>query len=267
VLEKERIDRKEDVMRLRIVVFVLAALFSLPGGIQAQPLGPTKDARPAIRDNRPTGEEHAAAETTSAGRFGVEIMLSMDGYGAGVFYRHQYTPDLSGFVSFSVSEAKDEKEFEMYDPFYQISYTPGKLKRFMVLPLMAGIEYRLFREDIVDTFRPYLTAGAGPTMIYVMPYVNILYDSSGAPQSLEQIEFFKSIGRGSPRYTASAFVGFGAHFGSDKGPPMGVNFRYYFTYLFGDPIPSMFNSQTLQVVGTKNSFGGFFIILSIGFGS
>jgi len=254
-------------MRFLIVSIVFAAFFTPFEGIKAQPAGPTMDARPAVHDSRFAQEENTAAETTSAGRFGVEIMLSMDGYGAGVFYRHEYTPDLSGFVSFSISEAKDEKEFEMYDPFYQITYTPGKLKRFMVLPLVAGIEYRLFREDIVDTFRPYITAGAGPAMIYVMPYVNILHDSTGAPQSIEQLEFFKSIGRGSPRYTASAYVGFGAHFGSDKGPPMGVNFRYYFTYLFGDPIPSMFNSQTLQTVGTKSSFGGFFIILSIGFGS
>jgi hypothetical protein len=48
---------------------------------------------------------------------------------------------------------------------------------------------------------------------------------------------------------------------------MGVNFRYYFTYLLGDPIPSMFSSQSFEIVGTKKSFGGFFIIFSVGLGS
>jgi hypothetical protein len=248
---------------LRVVLaLVLAA--SLAG---AQSVSPTMGARPTSRDTRISPDEAASPDTGAFGKWGLELMLSMDGFGGGVFYRHEYTADLSGFLSFSISEAKDEKEFEMYDPYYQITYTPGKLKRFMVLPLMVGLEYRLFREDITDTFRPYLTAAAGPTMIYVMPYVNIIPGTGGNPGSIEQVEFFKSIGRGSPRYTGSVYLGFGAHFGSEKGPPMGVNFRYYFTYLLGDPIPSMFSSQSLEIVGTKKSFGGFFIIFSVGLGS
>ncbi|MBP1691923.1 MAG: hypothetical protein H6Q32_1275, partial [Bacteroidetes bacterium] len=101
----------------------------------------------------------------------LDILLGNDGFGLGTIYRRSLTPDLSAFLSFSISESKDEREVEYYDYYYGTMVSPGKLNRFLVLPLMAGIQYRLFRDDIVDTFRPYLNAGAGPAMIYMMPYV------------------------------------------------------------------------------------------------
>ncbi len=110
----------------------------------------------------------------------LDVLLSNDGFGLGTIYRRSVTPDLSWFVSFSISEAKDEREVEYYDPYYGTSVTPGKLNRFMVLPLMGGVQYRLFRDDIVDTFRPYLNAGAGPTMVYMMPYVQLTQQTDGS---------------------------------------------------------------------------------------
>ena len=98
--------------------------------------------------------------------WGVDIMISTNGFGLGTFYRREFTPDVFGFVNFSVSEAKDSREIEQYD-IYGNSTVPGKLNRFMVFPLMFGVQYRLFREDIVDTFRPYVNFAAGPTLIYM----------------------------------------------------------------------------------------------------
>ncbi len=196
--------------------------------------------------------------------WGLDVLISNDGFGLGTFYRRLFTPDLSGIVSFSVSESKDNREVEQFDPYYQVSYVPGKLNRFMVLPLMFGIQYRLFREDIVETFRPYVTAAAGPAMIYEMPYVEFTQDASG--MGTNQVDFFKAIGRGHPYYTASAYVGFGANFGTEQSNVFGVNFRYYFTNLYSGGLPSLYNMNTFNVVGTKSSFGGFFITLNIGMG-
>ena len=53
---------------------------------------------------------------------------------------------------------------------------------------------------------------------------------------------------------------------SDFSPRLGVNFRYYFTYLFGDGLPSRFNDTNGEVAATKKSFGGFFITFNIGMG-
>jgi len=197
--------------------------------------------------------------------WGLDVLLSNDGFGLGTFYRRLFTPDLSGVVSFSISESKDEREVEQFDPYYQISYVPGKLNRFLVMPLMFGIQYRLFREDIVETFRPYVNAGAGPALIYQMPFVNFVRTPSGTID-VEQVDFFKSIGRGHPHYTASAFVGVGANFGSDGSNVFGVNFRYYFTNLYSGGLPSLYNLNTYGVAGTKSDFGGFFITLNVGMG-
>ena len=195
--------------------------------------------------------------------WGVDILISNDGFGLGTFYRREFTQDLFGFVSFSISESKDEREVERFDPFLQVSYVPGKLNRFLVLPLMVGVQYRLFREDIMDTFRPYVNAAAGPTMIYAMPFIEFAQNPDGTIEG-RQIEFFRSIGRGQPHYTAGAFVGFGANFGSEKSSVFGVNFRYYFTYLYSDGLPSLYNITTGGVTATKNNFGGFFITLNVG---
>ena len=204
-------------------------------------------------------------ESTAVRNFwGVDILISNDGFGLGTFYRREFSPDVSGFVSLSVSESKDPREVEQIDYFGQ-SIVPGKLNRFLVLPLMIGIQYRLFREDIMDTFRPYVNGGIGPTMIYVMPYTDLVYNSDGTITT-NQVEFFSSIGKGHPRYTGSAFIGFGANFGSERSNMFGVNFRYYFTYLFSDPIPSLFDIYSGGIASTKKDFGGFFITLNVGMG-
>jgi hypothetical protein len=196
--------------------------------------------------------------------WGLDVLISNDGFGLGTFYRRLFTPDLSGFVALSISEAKDEREVEQFDPYYQISYVPGKLNRFLVMPLMFGVQYRLFREDIVDTFRPYVNAGAGPAMIYQMPFVEFVEGSAGLEP--QQVDFFKSIGRGHPHFTASAFLGIGANFGSEGSNVFGVNFRYYFTNVYSEGLPSLYNLNTYGIAGTKKDFGGFFITLNIGMG-
>ncbi len=194
--------------------------------------------------------------------WGLDILLSNDGFGLGTFYRRDLDPDISLVASLSISESKDPRETEQYD-YFGNSFTPGKLNRFLVIPLMFGMQYRLFREDITDTFRPYVNGGVGPTMIYVMPYLNIVREN-GAVVSADQVEYFSSIGKGQPHYTAGGFVGFGANFGSERSSVFGVNFRYYFTYLYSSGIPSLIDPNTGDVIATKKSFGGFFITINIG---
>ena len=46
----------------------------------------------------------------------------------------------------------------------------------------------------------------------------------------------------------------------------GVNFRYYFTYLMGDGLPSLYDTNTGLLSGRKTEFGGFFITLNVGLG-
>jgi len=172
---------------------------------------------------------------------GIDVLVSTSGFGLGVFYRRQYTGDLYGFGSFSISEVKDDREVELYNPFTGEKFVPGKVNRFFLMPLIFGIQYRLFREDIADNFRPYVTAALGPSMVYSTPY---------------EREFFNSLGHGQAHYTLGGYVGFGAFFGLQEGNLVGVSFRYYV-------VPLKNQLQSLQDV-YKKQFGGFFITLNIG---
>ncbi|TAK66150.1 MAG: hypothetical protein EPO24_01810 [Bacteroidetes bacterium] len=177
--------------------------------------------------------------------WGADILVSTNGFGLGFFYRHEYSPELAGYIDFSISESKDDKEIELYDYYTGQSFVLGKVNRFLVMPLFAGVQYRLFREEIMDNFRPFVNAAAGPTMIYVFPYNE---------------EYFTALGKGQPRYTVGGYLGFGAFFGSERSTLFGLNVRYYFVP-YGGGIESMRQGDG---VAYKTDFGGLFISLSVG---
>jgi len=248
-------------MRTRISA---ASIILLAGLVTA----PTAFAQSRSYPGRPDSTTQAALSTYDQGEYlntwGIDILISTNGFGLGGFYRREFTPDVFGFASFSISEAKDSREIEQYD-IYGNSTVPGKLNRFLVLPLMFGVQYRLFREDIVDTFRPYVNMAVGPTLIYMTPFVDLVPQADGSI-AVNDVEFFHALGRGTPHYTASAYIGFGANFGGEKSGVFGINFRYYFTYLLGDGLPSLYDTNTGLLSATKKDFGGFFITLNVGLG-
>lgn len=240
---------------LGLLALIAATAWAQQGGVVKTDTAGKKATPPAL------GEPPAATTL-----WGLDLLLSNSGFGLGLSYRRQYTEDLAGQVTLSVSESKEDKEVEYYDPYTGTSFVPGKLNRFMVIPLNVGVQYRLFREDIVDTFRPYVNAGVGPTMIYEMPFVIVTQNPSGLP-TVEQVEFFSAIGQGTPHFTVGGFLGAGAYFGSERGSSLGINIRYYFNYLLSGGLPSQYNPMTGEVTSWKSTFGGFYITLNVGVGS
>lgn len=172
---------------------------------------------------------------------GFDLIISTNGFGLGFFYGYNFTDNLTGKVNFSISEAKDEKEVEVYNPWTGELIVPFKVNRFLVFPLFFAVEYRLFKDEIMDNFKPYISAAAGPTLIYSTPY---------------DIEFFSSLKHGKAYYTAGGYFGAGAYFGSETKSILGVNVRYYF-------IPYNKGIESLMFV-KKKEFGGFSISLSFG---
>lgn len=194
--------------------------------------------------------------------WGVDILLSNNGFGLAGFYRHIYSRDLSGTLTFGIAESKDENEVEYYDYFGQ-SFVPGKINRFLMIPLLFGVQYRLFADDITDSFRPYVNAGAGPTVVLAAPY---------------EREFFNSLSYARSHYTVGGYIGLGAFFGSDLGSLSGINIRYYYIP-FSNGIESLRDPDTYVrpqsgetfapyvipgKVRKKNDFGGFFITINLG---
>lgn len=212
------------------------------------PLSPFLNAQtpPSVRDSLTTKPPATNTGTVPAieefrhNSIGVDVLVSTGGFGLGSFYRHEYDDVLSSFIDFSVSEAGDDAEKEYID-YFGNRYIPGKVNRFLVLPLFVGLERRMFKDDIVDNFRPYVSAAAGPTMIYLFPYNE---------------EFFTGIGKGSPRYFVGGYLDIGAYFGSEHSNVLGLNMRYYFL-----PYPSGLENLQGQ---KKTEFGGFYISLKFG---
>ncbi len=253
------------LMNRHVVVFAIFCFsFTAEQGI-AQSLPGTMRSLSLVSQPPDSSNEMSSSANESQtlrNAWGVDILISNGGFGLGTFYRREFNDEWFGFASLSISESKDEREVEQFDYYTGQSYIPGKLNRFLILPLMFGIQHRLFKEEITDNFRPYINAGMGPTMIYVTPFTDISGPDSAL--QLEQVDFFKALGRGQPHYTVGGFIGFGANFGTEKSNLFGVNFRYYFTYLFGKGLPSLYNATTGAVSATKKDFGGFFITLNVG---
>jgi hypothetical protein len=191
--------------------------------------------------------------------WGLDLLMSNNGFGLGTFYRYELTDDFSLSMNFAISDVKDETEFEQYD-YYGNSFVPGKKNRLLMMPLMVSVEYRLFREDIVDNFRPFINAGLGPTMVLVAPYAHptTYYYADGSYYYTDpgKIDFFTSLKYGQMRYTLGGYIGAGAYFGMEKGTLSGISVKYFYSQF-----P---NGIEVMNGGFVRTFGGLFITLTFG---
>ena len=191
--------------------------------------------------------------------WGIDILISNNGFGGGAFMRHEFSDVLAGFISFAISDVKDDGEVEYYNQFTGQSFIPGKKNRMLLFPLVLGAQYRLFKDEIVDNFRPYIGFGIGPSMVFVSPYSSTRQIRGPQGEVLtysEQVEFFNSLKYGKAHYTLGGYVGGGAYFGLDKGTLSGISFRYYF-------VPFKNGIESLENIYIK-TFGGFYITLNFG---
>ncbi|MHB8905548.1 MAG: hypothetical protein ACYC4T_14190 [Melioribacteraceae bacterium] len=182
-------------------------------------------------------------EVFPGNNLGADIMFGEGGFGLGTFYKKSFSQNITGFVDFSISETKDDREVTYIDYYnYGTTYTPGKVNRAFLLPLNFGIQYRLFSESLTENLRPYISLGVGPSIILTTPYDQ---------------EFFKSFGSAKAHYAAGGYIGLGANMGLSKKNLVALNVRYYYNQVFGDGIELMTNSY-------HKSFGQFCIMLTIG---
>lgn len=219
---KSRLKRLGNMKRLIIILMIIPFTTIIP-----QKIGKLADEKPSIEfpDNS----------------WGMDIMFSEGGFGLGTFFRKALSDEITAFADFSFSESKDDKEVEYVDIFGRI-ITPGKLNRVFMLPLNAGIQYRLFSSVLTDNLRPYLNFGIGPTLVVTTPY---------------EREFFNAFGKARAHYALGGYAGFGANFGISTTNLVGVNIRYYYTHLFGDGVENLRNRF-------RKDIGGFYLTINVG---
>jgi hypothetical protein len=173
--------------------------------------------------------------------WGVDIMFSDGGFGIGTFLRKSFSDKTSGFIDFSFSESKNDREFEYFDYFGR-SVVIGKENRVFLLPLNLGVQYRIFDKELTENLRPYLSIGAGPTLSISTPFKE---------------EFFSSFKFAEYHYAVGGYVGFGADFGLSQKNLVGLNMRYYYTKFIDGGVEHMKDQ-------IKTEIGAFFITLKIG---
>ncbi|MCF8266752.1 MAG: hypothetical protein K9I69_01630 [Ignavibacteriales bacterium] len=181
------------------------------------------------------------SEIFPSNSWGVDLMFGEGGFGLGTFLRKSFSEDFKGFVDFSFSESKDDKEVEYIDYFGQ-TYVFGKVNRVFLLPLNFGIQYRLFRKSVTDNLRPYLCLAVGPNFIMTTPY---------------EKEFFNAFGQAKIKYALGGYIGFGADFGLSKSNLLGLNIRYSYAHLFDKGVENLQNSF-------RSNLAHLYITLNIG---
>jgi hypothetical protein len=173
---------------------------------------------------------------------GMDLMIGESGFGLGAFYRYNLTQTLTTFSDFSISESKNDREFDRYDIFGYPIIDSGKKNRLYLFPLDFGLQYRLFYNSLTDNLRPYISVAIGPTIFATTP---------------AQIEFFKSLSYAKARFGVGGYIGFGANFGTNPNNLTGINVRYYFHQLFGEGIEQYYGQF-------KKSFQQFSLTINIG---
>ena len=160
--------------------------------------------------------------------WGVDLMFSEGGFGLGTFLKKSFNHDVTGFVDFSISESKEDREIEYIDIFGR-RIVKNKKNRALLLPVNFGVQYRLFRKSLTDSFRPYLTGAVGPTMVLQSPFL----------KDNKQIDFFEAFKYSRMKYTVGGYIGFGADIGVTPTHLLSLSLRYYIVHLLGEGIEKL----------------------------
>ncbi|KAB2893700.1 MAG: hypothetical protein H3C37_05870 [Candidatus Kapabacteria bacterium] len=231
---------------LMCMVFVVCCQVTL----QAQKTGeqpPPDDSVIVFSPALPLLTDEAAAKAAIVHTGGFNLLFSQSGWGAGGFYSYRLGDNSSIVVSVDISGRRNTDEFEnaWLGP---IPVVAEKVNRLFMIPATIGFQYRLFADDLQDSFRPFVMAGFTPTLILQSPYIRdgIYY------------EFFQSFGYARTYLRWGGVFGVGSMFGNiAEGSVVGFTARYYTIPFGGDGLESMRDFPI-------TNFGGVFLTLSAG---
>ena len=166
--------------------------------------------------------------------WGLDASFSDYGFGGGVFLGRTFSPDVTGLLSLDFGTAQGSREFILLDV--------NKINRIFVIPIMASLQYRVFRSGLSDNLRPYVEAGAGPVVAMTTPYAE---------------DFFSAFGSAKSKIIPGGYVGFGANFGNDPKTNFGASLRYFII-----PYPGAIQSTTTE---SLTNLSGLFLTVNYGF--
>ncbi len=172
--------------------------------------------------------------------FGANLTFSESGFGFGIFWGQKFGSNIQGTIEAFGSGVRNADEFDQWNGYEW--RVPNKVNRLFMFPLMAGINYQVLEDKIFDSFKPYISAGAGTAFIIAAPY---------------EREFFDSFSHADTYWKPGGYFGLGAKFGGIGRSHQGISIRYYIIPFGGDGL------ESLAGLPIKD-FGGLFINLSLG---
>lgn len=163
---------------------------------------------------------------------GATILLTNYGFGLGGVYRRAVGEATSLAVEVSIGSGKDEREQEFFVGFFGDTVVPFKRSYFLMAPLHAGLERRLFRASIEDSFRPFVQVLGGPALGFQWPYFED-ENANGIREGDERkLGVLSGLDNGSFRVGIGATLAFGAYFGESRRATQGIRIGYVGSYFF-----------------------------------
>ena len=167
---------------------------------------------------------------------GLNIALTNSGFGIGAYYQRALTNTSSLIAEFSLGSLKDEQEQRFFGYFGE-SIIPNKQNYLLALPILVGVQKRLFQESIQDNFRPYVQVSLGPTLGWISPYYEDLNNNNvrdSQPQFERSYDILRAFPKGSAKLALGGTIAIGANFGISRKVTQGLRFGYTFNYFFNE---------------------------------
>ncbi|HET6399982.1 MAG TPA: outer membrane beta-barrel protein [Candidatus Kapabacteria bacterium] len=218
----------------------VAIVFAFAVTVQAQtPISPrtpstATDTAMIFQPSHPLIQNANELAKENPNTWGLDASFSDYGFGGGAFLGHSFSPDITGMLSLDFGTAEGSREFDLLEV--------NKINRIFVIPIMASLQYRVFRDALSDNLRPYVAVGAGPVIAMTTPYAD---------------DFFSAFGSAKAKVVPGGYIGLGANFGMDPKTNFGASLRYFII-----PYPGAIQSTTTE---SLTNLSGLFLTVSYGF--
>jgi hypothetical protein len=175
---------------------------------------------------------------------GLDVAFSNSGLGLGFFYNNFIDNNNILFGSFYISGARNTDEFEYWDYNTGQWIVPNKINRLFLVPITFGYSHILFANALAGSFKPFISLGAGPSLIFSNPY---------------QKGWFEAWSYATTYVRFGGDIAIGADFRSFGSSVASFSIKYYYIPFGGKGLESI---QGLPMT----DFGGLVLSLSIGYG-
>jgi hypothetical protein len=109
---------------------------------------------------------------------GLGFAMAESGSSLGLFMTWPLLPDFHFGIGFDAFLLRDSKQLDFYDYYYGIPYTINKQNNVYLFDLLLTAKRRLFRDELSDDFRPFLSLAVGPIYGMNYPETQVSSDSS-----------------------------------------------------------------------------------------